>query len=302
MSYVYKYQDGKEWRAKHFSTQKDLFRFLVENKDFEINRKKSVIKHADAVLFTPIKDERVNPEVTKAIKALYENDKENGVLKRTVLTNTYWWMDSHSDVHIGRTDEREKGVFTDSIANRTHKVYPIDEHKFGLDGRIGKTLKLYEAPISWRALGVGRTGMTEGLFADMEVHRDKNERRYKDYLNDDIDQHSVGMQYVDVILAINDEEEYPKEYANYQKYIHKIGNRNLVDEQGFFFAVLESKLIEYSCVLAGSNELTPTLGVQPSDDADKSDPSGDSQILKALENLQKSLALDEVSRKVSLTN
>lgn len=279
---------------KEFASQKDLFRYLVENKDFEINRKKSTIKNADAVNLLPI-SEKTLPETTKAIKYAYENDKESGILKRTILANTYWWMDSHSDVHIGRTDENDKAVFTLSIANRAHKVYPIDEHKFGLDGRIGKTVELYEAPISWRTLGVGKTGMTEGLFAVAEIHRSKNERRYQDYLNDEIDQHSVGMQYMDIQLAVNDEEEFPKEYAVYQKYINKIGNRALVEEQGFFYAVSEAKLIEYSCVIAGSNELTPVLG-QPSGDADKHEPSDDT-LLKAIEQLQTKVQLVHISNK-----
>ena len=30
-------------------------------------------------------------------------------------------------------------------------------------------------------------------------------------------------------------------------------------EQGYFFAVTEAKLKEVSCVIAGSNELTPTI-------------------------------------------
>ena len=292
MIYKYRYQMGNTWEQKTFPTQKELFRYLVENKQFEIDRKKSVIKHSDSIQYAPAQE-----VTTKGIKATYENDKEAGILKRTVLANTYWWMDSHSDVHIGRTEERDKGVFTNSITNKAHKIYPIDEHKFGLDGRIGKTINLYEAPISWRALGVGKTGMTEGLFADMEVHRSKNERRYQDYLNDEIDQHSVGMQYVDIQLAVNDEEEFPKEYAIYQKYINKIGNRSLVEEQGFFFPVFESKLIEYSCVIAGSNELTPTLGL-PSEDTDKADPSEDSQVLKRLEEFSKRL---EVVRKIENT-
>ena len=35
-------------------------------------------------------------------------------------------------------------------------------------------------------------------------------------LNDEIDQHSVGMGTLDQQLAINDEDNYPKEYAVYK--------------------------------------------------------------------------------------
>ena len=283
MKHVYKYVTGHTfdkgvfrnvWDQKEFATQKELFEYLVTEKELILDQKKSIEKHCEgSISFI----DRVNV-TTKA--ALYSNDKEAGILKRTILANTYWWMDSMSDVHLGK-GEGDQAVFTESIKNRATKIPPIDQHNWSLDGRIGKTLDIYEAPISWRALGVGKTGMTEGLFADAQIEKEKNAARYNDYLNDEIDQHSVGMQYLDIQLAVNDEEGYPKEYATYQKYISKIGNRQEVEKQGFFFAVGKARLKEYSAVIAGANELTPVIG-QPSGDTGKDDPSGDSQ-MKAFE-------------------
>jgi len=275
MNFVYKYQtvDGYGryiWAEKVFKSQSDLFKYLVEEKELVFSQKKSITKRAEGGLSATFATLWEMPKNTAhKAKPLYENDKEAGILKRTILANTYWWMDSHSDVHLGRGDAGEEGtaVFTNSIKGREKKIPPIDQHNYSLDGRMGKTLKLYEAPISWRALGVGKTGMTEGLFADAEIHKDMNERRYKDYLNDEIDQHSVGMNYVDIQLAVNDPEDYPKEYAVFQKYIAKLGNRQEAERKGYFFAVAEAKLGEYSAVIAGSNELTPTMGISP--------PSGD---------------------------
>ncbi len=254
------------WAEKSFCSQKELFAYLVENKKDILDQKKAIVKRAEGGLsatyntaLAGITDAQKSAFVTKA-KPLYHNDKEAGILKRTILANTYWWMDSHSDVHLGRGAEEENAIFSESIKGRENKVFPIDQHNWSLDGRMGKTLALYEAPISWRALGVGKTGMTEGLFADAEIHRSKNERRYEDYLNNEIDQHSVGMRYLDIQLAVNDEEEYPKEYAVFQKFLPKIGNRQAVEKQGYFFAVGKAMVMEYSAVIAGSNELTPTMG------------------------------------------
>jgi len=276
--FVYKYQTvdplGRyTWETKTFPTQKELFCYLVENKELVIAQKKSICKRAEAVTFAPI---RIAPEgqASKSIKPLYENNKEAGTLKRTLLVNTYWWLDSHDDVHIGRGEEGDKAIFSESIKNRAHKIFPIDQHNYSLDGRMGKTLALYEAPISWRALGVGRTGMTEGLFADAEIQRSKNERRYQDYMNDEIDQHSVGMYYNDVQLAVNDPDDFPKESKVFEKYIGKIGNRQKAEAQGYFFAVEDARLGEYSAVIAGSNELTPTMN-QSSGDSGKGETSGD---------------------------
>lgn len=299
MNFVYKYQtvDGYGrymWAEKSFPTQKELFAYLVENKKDILEQKKGIIKRAEGGLsatfvnsMAGITDVQKSAFVNKA-KPLYENDKEKGVLKRTILANTYWWMDSHSDVHLGRGDGGDSAIFSESIKDRASKVYPIDQHNWSLDGRMGKTLALYEAPISWRALGVGKTGMTEGLFADAEIQRSKNEKRYEDYLNDEIDQHSVGMRYLDIQLAVNDEEEYPKEYAVFQKFINKIGNRQAVEKQGYFFAVGKAHLGEYSAVIAGSNELTPVMG---SGDPSKEEPSGDTRkgLLEAINKLSQSL-------------
>lgn len=291
MDFVYKYQTIDQygrygWAQKSFKAQSDLFKYLVEEKELILSQKKSITKCAEGGLSACFVTNNTQDLFVSKAKPLYSNDKEAGILKRTILANTYWWMDSHSDVHLGRGSEEENALFSESIKGRANKIFPIDQHNFSLDGRMGKTINLYEAPISWRALGVGKTGMTEGLFADAEIHKDKNERRYKDYLNDEIDQHSVGMRYVDIQLAVNDEEEYPKEAAIFKKYINKIGNGQAVKAQGFFFAVGKAHLGEYSAVISGSNELTPTMG-QGSGDTDKEEMPGGNQNKHLLEAINK---------------
>lgn len=291
MKHVYKYVTGHTfqngvlrnvWEQKEFKTQRDLFDFLVTNKAEIFEQRKSIDKHCEGGIgFMLQPDSEAVKQWTDKNKPLYENDKEAGVLKRTILSNTYWWMDAMSDVHLGRNEGRDTAVFTNTMKQRGTKIIPIDQHNWSLDGRIGKTLNIYEAPISWRALGVGKTGMTEGAFADAQIEKSKNEARYNDYLNGEIDQHSVGMQYVDIRLAVNDPDEYPKESAEYQKHIGKIGNRQEVETQGFFFAIGEAKLKEYSPVIAGANELTPVIG-QPQSGTGKNDPSDDSQNKEAL--------------------
>jgi len=262
-AFVYKYQtvglDGRYcWNVKSFKSQQELFSYLVNEREEIFAQRKSMIKRAEGTLSITMPTEHVEFSTNKAIKPVYENDKEAGVLKRTIVANTYWYMDSHSDVHIGREDAMKDAIFSESIKNRAHKIFPTNQHDQSLDGKIGKTTNIYEAPISWRSLGIGKTGMTEALIAEAEIVQRKNPARFDDYLNDEIDQHSVGMVYLDQQLAINDEDNYPKEYAVYKKYIDKIGNRQAVEKQGYFFAVPKARLVEYSCVLAGSNDLTPT--------------------------------------------
>ena len=288
---TYKYQTVDPyghymWATKSFKSQKDLFRYLVEEKEEVLAQKKSIVKRAEGGLSMLLPVEQFEQFTTKGVKPVYENDKEAGILKRTIVANTYWWMDSHSDVHLGRgDDENGKAVFTNTIKNRVNRIFPTNQHDSSLDGKIGKTLALYESAVSWRALGVGKTGMTEALFADAQIERDRNEKRYKDYLNNEIDQHSVGMRYLDIQTAVNDKQ-YGKEYELFQKYIGKLGNRQTAEKQGFFFPVAEGYLGEYSAVRDGSNELTPTIG-QPSGDTGKEEPSGDTRNKQLLEAINK---------------
>lgn len=46
---------------------------------------------------------------------------------------------------------------------------------------------------------------------------------------------------------------------NFDKYYPDVVNKEDVDKQGYFWAVLEAKLKEGSAVLMGSNWVTPTL-------------------------------------------
>jgi hypothetical protein len=274
---------------KEFKTKAELFAYLVENKAELINLKKSVVKHSD-VVSSVIED--AEPVITKG-KYPYENNEEAGSLKRTIIANTYNWLDSHADVHLN-------GVFAESIKQKGTKIFHLNSHQMDFSAKIGKPLAIYEKEISWRELGQGKTGMTQALFLESEIKRDYSETMYKAYLNDEVDQHSVGMQYVKIALAVNDEENYPKEFEEWQKHIGKIGNRSLAEQKGYFFAVYEAKLVEVSAVMLGSNELTPTLGGNKTNPLEAvelkvidSVPAVEQseEVVKALNSLSKSLAL-----------
>lgn len=235
---------------RQFKNNKELFRYLVENKKELIDLKKAAIKMSDVVTLSPLSED--GKTVATKGRYLYANDTEAGTLKRTIIANTYNWLDSHSDVHLN-------GVFSGSIS-QGKRIYHLKDHEAARESQIGKVLSVTEREISWRELGQGKTGMTQALFVESEIRKSLNETYYTEYLNDEVDQHSVAMQYVKIALAVNDAEEYPREYEEWQKHIGKIGNRSTAEAQGFFWAVYEAKLFEVSAVLWGSNELTPTIG------------------------------------------
>lgn len=263
-----------------FATKKELFKYLVENKDEIVNLKRAAKKFADVVDLTAFDVEQT---ATKG-KYAYENNKEAGTLKRTIVANTYNWLDSHGDVHLS-------GIFSKSISERSTKIPHLHDHIFELDARVGKPLSFSEKQISWRELGVGKTGMTEALFMESEIRKSYNDKVYNDYLNDEIDQHSVAMSYVQMSLAVNDSEEYPNEYKVWTDVIKLIGNRKEAEAQGYFWAVSEAKLFEVSAVLLGSNELTPTMGKsQPLKVTEVNEPDNTRKgLLEAINKLSKTL-------------
>lgn len=229
-------------------SKKELFRYLEANKSTIFDMKKSTSKWAEPV-YLPHKE--LPGSVDKAY--LYENHPAVGLLKRTIVANTYLWMDSHDDVHI-------PGIFSKSIAERAAPRIPhLKDHKFELGAKVGSPIKYYEGAIAWRELGVDIPGKTTSLFLESDIKASLDKKIYEMYLANEIDQHSVSMRYIQIALGINDEE-FDNGYKVWQSYIDLIGNKDKVIEQGYFYAVSEAMLIETSAVIAGSNELTPTLG------------------------------------------
>ncbi len=98
-----------------------------------------------------------------------------------------------------------------------------------------------------------------------------------------INQHSIGLQYLDLELAINDEES-EKEFDFWNKYFDQIINKEKAEELGFFWVVKEIRLLENSAVLFGSNEITPTLDnnvektIEPSEDTQAKEPEQSTSI------------------------
>jgi len=76
-------------------------------------------------------------------------------------------------------------------------------------------------------------------------------------------QNSIRMQYINFVTCIDDKRpEYKTEKANYDKYYPMIANKDVADREGYFWAVLEAKIVkEGSMVLFGSNDATPILQI-----------------------------------------
>jgi len=261
-----------------FKTNKELYTFLVENKETLLNQKKSVVKYADGISsnVTLVKDF----ESTKGINV--NKESENEITVKAII-NTTNIMDSHSDVHI-------KGLWNKSI-KENKRILHVQEHKSQEFDKIissGKDLEVSVKDFQWKELGFNANGSTEALVFDSTVKSSRNNYMFEQYKGGFVDNHSVGMQYVKLDLAINDDE-FEKEMDFWNKHIENVINKEDAIAQGYFWVVTEAKVIEGSAVPMGSNPITPTLETK-NEPLEDTQPNKD-EAAKALQQQRKQFLL-----------
>lgn len=237
---------------------------IVKNKKELIALKKTTIKHSDPAINIPLKDLETNKEVII--------DGYDGLCK--VIANTYYWLDSHGDVHV-------KGCFSNTIKQNLKSIFHLDNHNSenGFRSKVGNVKNVAEIPVKWSAFGVEKEGETVCVLGVSELIQDYNRQVYDAYENGEVKQHSVGMIYVNITLAVNDEN-YPEEYKEWLSVYPLLGNPEKADKDRYFWVIKEAKLKEYSCLLwDGSNPLTPTAkdNIEPSNDTQKDEPTNVTQ-------------------------
>jgi len=250
-----------------FKTQSELFDWLRQNKSMLIMEKKSVIKFADAV-----DCHRFSYDESKDVisKADVNPDAINmAAFPVTVVINTTNLLDSHGDVHV-------QGLWGKSLKEQKN-LYLLQEHQMSFDHIISDQVKATARTMTWAELGYKYEGSTQALVFNARVEKDRNAYMAEQYAKDRVKNHSVGMRYVNISLALNSESKFDKEEkAVWDKYYPTIANKETADESGYFFAVTEAKIVEGSAVPLGSNFATPTISVgksQPEAEPEKSTPS-----------------------------
>ena len=237
----------------NYETKKELFAFLVANKDTLTTQKKSVIKLADGIGHTTLSTEKDFREANKSESTEIAQVESFRV---KVVINTTNILDSHGDVHI-------PGLWNKSL-KENKRIMHIQEHQSSSFDKIiasGEDLKASVESISWKDLGYNALGNTQALVFDSNVKESRNKYMFDQYKQGFVNNHSVGMRYVKMELAVNDEE-YEKEKNFYDKYIEQVINRKDAEDLGYFWVVTEAKVIEGSAVPMGSNPITPTINIK----------------------------------------
>lgn len=237
-----------------FKTKEELYSYLRQNKSLLMLEKKQQLKHADTVSACLYEYAPETPEAKKAaIDPEVSNDNFKS-FKIAVVINTTNLMDSHGDVHI-------PGLWKKSLQEQKN-LYLLQEHKMQFDKIISDNVKASVKTMGWAELGYDYEGTTQALIFNAEVEKDRNEYMATQYLKDRVRNHSVGMRYVTLSLAMNSESKYDREEKEtWDKYIKQVANKEEAEAQGYFWVVTEAKIVEGSAVPLGSNTATPTLSV-----------------------------------------
>lgn len=264
----------KEFPNKEFATKEELFAELKANKSTLIAQKKMITKEADATVHCV----NVNDEQT-ANKSQGASDNPTK-LKAELIINTTNLLDSHSDVHV-------KGIWNKSV-KESKNILLLQEHRMAFDHIITDKVQASVNEVKWKDLGLNFNGTTEALTFNVEIDKERNPFMFEQYAKGYVNQHSVGMRYVKLELALNSESKYDvEEKAVWDKYYNEIANKEVADEQGYFWAVTEAKIIEGSAVVRGSNYATPTISVEAVKDTptEQTEPSIDTQAFEQLKSI-----------------
>ena len=260
-----------EFPNKEFQSKEELFKALIENKKELVSIKKSSTKNADAVSFGYLNTSIEIDTNKEDVQSQMQNPESLNV---KVVINTTNFLDSHGDVHVN-------GIWNKSVKDNVSFLH-LQEHEREFDKVITDSAKGYVQSMTWKKLGLPYDGKTEALIFESTIDKKRNEFMLNQYANGWVKNHSVGMRYVQLELAINTEAEYDKEYkALWDEFYPIIANKETADERGYFWVVKEAKVVEGSAVVMGSNSATPTLetkeDVEPSKDTLNNEPSVDTQ-------------------------
>lgn len=268
-------------KIPEFETKKDLYWYLINNKSKLIDQKKSLPIEADAVSF----GSAMVHSKFDSFKSNTPVDENVDTLRVKVVANTSNFIDSHFDMILPNAPLK-------SIQERKEFIPHLNSHIHTLDAKLGEVVDIYLADLSLSELGLNKMGTAQAVIFITDIIKSYNEKVFNQYKRGKVNQHSIGLQYISLDLAINDPDS-EKEMGYWNKYYSQVINKEKADEYGFFWVVPEYKLLENSAVLFGSNVLTPTL-----DNNMKFEPEASTQKQAVpLENTQRLKALEELLTK-----
>lgn len=235
---------------KEFKSRNEMFAALKSNEDKIISLKKAAVyKSADKGQLAPCNTFMKLPDETKAALNL----KEDHIYP---IINTTLYLDSHNDVHAN-------GIWSKSLSEQKGQINYVLDHSLKISDVIAwaDDVKAFTRSVSWAFVGKNFEGETQALIYEIPKDAIVSQDASKVIDEKRKVQNSVRMQYVKIELAMDSERKEDKENKKlWNKTIDKIANKEIAQEQGYYFWVSEAKIIkEGSMVLYGSNDATPII-------------------------------------------
>lgn len=253
----------------------ELLNYLVKNKAELINQKKSMPIFSEACLTSPSIISGTTQGKMTVVKSIHE-DEEVDKMEVRVVANTANWIDSHMDMLIPNSAKR-------SIDNRKGLIPHIHDHIHKITARVGEVKDILLSDLSFAELGIDGfgSGSAQSIVFITELIKSMNPVVFNQYKLGQINQHSIGLHYIDLALAVNSED-FKTELATWNEFFPQVINKEIAEQKGFFWVVKEIRLLENSAVLFGSNEITPTLdteekGIDSEKSTQDSGPSKDTR-------------------------
>ena len=184
--------------------------------------------------------------------------------------NVIGWCDSHMDVLI---KDSAKKTISDKGASNRQLIYHLKDHGRSVDDIVGGNVKMSLEEIALSQFNIqSDIKKTQAIVGESIVKKRYDEKVFNLYVDNEIKQHSIGLFYVKIHFCMDSDDPEDATYQdNWNKYYSEVINKDKVSESGYFWAVTQIKLVEYSSVLWGSNELSITddkksFDFEPSED------------------------------------
>lgn len=235
----------KQFKGKSFTDKMDMVRHIKKNREELFYLKKSEYKKASTV---SIKSELVDKTFTPRIE-----DISSDIIEVKSVINTTNVIDSHNDLHDFKTWNKTvaDNPFTDHL----------ESHKDDFNKIISRKARNTNEPMNFKDLGLNVDFKTMANCNTFFFSQKKNPVLFDAYKNGEVDNHSVGMFYLDLDIAFYDEDD-SREMDKFEAVKALAINPEVADNHGFVWHVKQAGKREGSSVLYGSNYITPTLYVK----------------------------------------
>jgi len=255
----------------------------------QTNYIKKKIKELTAIKATEYKTDSsctVKSELIKEFKPTIE-PVTGDIIEVKAIINTTNVIDSHMDLHL-------QGIWNKTVKDNPYNPV-LKQHENKFESVLANKAKNINQSMNFKDIGVDIDFAMQANCNIFTIDKNKQPLMFDKYTSGEVDQHSIGMMYVDFDIAYYDESS-KKEMDFFNEMLAQCINPEIAEEAGYVWCVREAKKREGSAVVFASNPLTPTLYVknyQPQSSTGKNEPplstqkqQNNKELFEALFNLQ----------------